>query len=74
MTFGDHDPADTFDATAPPDPRQVARRLYEIRRAHGDSGAGPLWETLPERRRAIAVAVTVDLLGWLARSGHLRDG
>lgn len=70
--FGDHDDDDTFDATVPPDPLQVARRLWEYRRAYGD--AGPLWDTLPEPRRAVNVAVMGDLLRWLARSGHLRHG
>jgi len=71
VTFGDHDPADTFDPTARPDPEQVARRLHDLNRARS---SGPRWDEMTPAARLLAVAVVVDLLAWLRRSGHLRDG
>lgn len=71
MTFGDHDPADTFD-TAAPDPEQVAARLHRIRRDLQHLAGlrpDPEWWELARVDRDLAVAVIVLLLEWLHRSG-----
>jgi hypothetical protein len=70
MTFGDHDPDDSFDPTAPLDAGQLARQVWELERVH--VGDRALWDTVPEPKRAAMVAVAVALIAWLHRSGHLR--
>jgi hypothetical protein len=67
VTFGDSDELDAYD-TAPPDPVQVARRLYEYRQTLEDN-ALPDWDTLDDDQRAVAVEIMRRLLAWGRRQG-----
>ena len=63
-SFGDYEPDDAYDPTAPPDPEQVARKLAHFQ--------GEDWCNLTAGARSRRIAAMVALLAWLARSGHLR--
>ena len=62
--FGDHDPDDSFDPTAPLDLEQVARKLLALE--------GGQWDELTESQRDTRIRVIRRLIAWLRRSGHLR--
>jgi len=71
VTFGDHDPDDSFDPSEPPDPEQVARKLHEVardlRRLDQQQHPGPSWDELSDDYRLMAIAIAGILLGWLRR-------
>jgi hypothetical protein len=69
MTFGDHEPADSFD-TAPADPEQVARKLHELRLRDGLESAR--WDDLSKPHRARIVLVVTALLAWGRRGGFFK--
>lgn len=67
--FGDHEPDDAVDVSAPrADPEQVAIRFREARRELEDATLAR-WHELTDDQRAIAVAVVVRVRDRLAAEG-----
>lgn len=67
--FGDDEEADAYDPTASPDPEQVARKLWKLRRA---KVALAKWDDLSDTERSDETSIIGELLAWLRREGSLR--
>lgn len=67
-TFGDIEPDDVFDPTAPPAPEQVAYRLHELR-AYLESvhalDALPSWVELEPAAQQLGIRVGEVIVAWL---------
>ena len=63
MTFGDWEPADSFDV-ADVDAEQLARKLAFLE--------GITWEDMSEEWRAVRLVRMLRFVEWLTRSGHFR--
>jgi hypothetical protein len=70
VEFGDSEPDDAFDVETVLDPEQVARRLQELRREHGDTTKD--WDDLTPQQQTMALAVMVALIAWMRREGAVR--
>lgn len=67
MSFGDSEPDDALDASAPDaDPEQVAIRLHEERVA---IEGGRHWSELDENERAVARTIIARVVTWLRLQG-----
>lgn len=67
--FGDLEDDDVW-GTEPADPEQVAIRLHQLRREHGD--AFPEWQALDDAERGRLIAIVAALLIWGRRQGVFR--
>ena len=63
MSFGDWEPADSFDVAAV-DAEQLARKLADLE--------GIRWDDMTDDWRRVRLARMQRFVDWLRRSGHFR--